>query len=110
MNTKSAYSSAVLLMFVRNVHLRGGKGGVCNSISDVVRFADGQMRKLGIQNKLSESTKYSIVRELIDSGVLITMSRNKKKRSVQLSKKVREYVLEAALKVEVNGSEETKTG
>ena len=108
MNTKAAYSSAVLLMFVRNIHQRSGKGGVCNSMSDVVRFADGQMRKLGIENKLSESTKYSVVKDLIDSKILITRVRKKgKKHSVQLSEKVYKYVCEAASKVKVYGSEET---
>ena len=106
MNTKSAYSAAVLLMFVRNVHQRGGKGGVCSSISDVVNFADGQMRKLGIKNKLSESTKYSVIKDLIDSGILIVISRKKRmKHKVQLSKKVHDYVYEAALKVKADGSQ-----
>ena len=86
MNEKSAYSSAILLVFLRNI------GKSCNSITQVMDLADKQLEKLGIKNTLSESTKYSTVKELIDSGILISRTRTKgKKQSVSLSKKVEDY-------------------
>jgi len=89
MNRKSAYSSAILLIFLRNI------GKHLESITQVTNFADKQMEQLGIKNDLSESTKYSIVKELIDSGILFIGTRKSgKKQTVHLSKKVAKYFME----------------
>jgi len=88
MNVKSAYSSAILLVFLRNI------GKSCNSITQVTKLADTQLDKLGIENTLSESTKYTTVKELIDSGVLSSRSTKKgKSQSVSLSKTIEKYFL-----------------
>jgi len=86
MNEKAAYSSAVLLIFLRNL------GKNLESINQVIKFTDKQMEALNIENNLSESTKYTIVKELIASGILYTTTRKEgKKLTVYLSKKIINY-------------------
>lgn len=89
MNTKSAYASAVLIIFIRNLGLP------CESITDVMKFADKQMQQLGIKNNLSESTRYAVVRDMLDNGILISKTRkNGKKHKVYLSKQVTDYMVD----------------
>jgi len=89
MNTKSAYASMVLLIFIRNIDIP------CDSITAVMRFADKQLQVLGIKNDLSESTKYSVVKDLLDTGILVSKTRkNGKKHKVFLSKKINTYIHE----------------
>ena len=60
-----------------------------------MKFADKQMKQLNVKNDLSESTKYAVVRDLLDSGILVSRTRkNGKKHKVYLSKQVTDYMLE----------------
>jgi len=87
-NLKSAYCSSILIIFLRNM------GKSCNSITQVMKLADVQMKKLGIENNLSESTKYTTVKEMIESGILISRTRKKGKNlTVSLSKKIQSYFI-----------------
>jgi len=100
MNVKAAYSSAVLLIFLRN------PGKNLDSINQVIRFTDMQMKTLGIQNNLSESTKYMIIKELLASGILYSTTRKEhKKQAIYLSKKVSQYFN----KEKENGKEKTNS-
>lgn len=94
MNKKSVYSAVIFLIFVRNIEKR--KSGFCDSINQVVKYADKQMKLLEIPNDLSHSTKYSIVKELIDSGFLFTKGRQTGRgHKVYLSKQIRDYIVKA---------------
>lgn len=100
MNVKAAYSSAVLLIFLRN------PGKHLESINQVIRFADEQMKRLDIKNNLSESTKYIIIKELLASGIIYsTTKKEHKKQAIYLSKKVSQYFE----KEKENGKEKTNS-
>jgi len=84
MNQKSAYSCCILLCFQKNT--------TYNSIKDIIQSADNQMTEFNILNDLSESTKYSIVHELINVGILYSKTQEPgKQKTIHASKKIVDY-------------------
>ena len=82
----STYSILILLVFIRNI-----KKGECSSIKQLIEVTDKLLRKLGFEDTLSYMTKYYIVKELQEQGIL---SKGKKGYSlpIYLSDKIRNYI------------------
>ena len=86
MNAKTSYAVCVMLVLLRNL------GKNTDSISQLILYADKQMKKLGIKDNLSESTKYLTIKELLATGVLIG-TKDEVKLSIGLSPEILEYFI-----------------
>lgn len=77
----STYASIVTIVFIRH------QDKISTSIESVIRTADKYCTDLNIKNNLSHMTKYRVIAELQNSGLLSTRKTNKNKK-LRLSKKV----------------------
>ena len=74
-------------MFVKNI-----KKGECSSIKQLIAVTDKLLRKLGFKDTLSYMTKYYVVKELQEQGIL---NKGTKGYSIpiSLSNKIRKYIV-----------------
>ena len=81
----STYASIATIVFVKY------KNHISKNLESVIRATDRVAKKLGLDNDLSHMTKYRIVRDLLDSRILVTRKTNKY-RKLKLSKTVTDLV------------------
>jgi len=77
-----------MLMFVRNIDKT-----YCTSIQQVVKLTDSLAEKFKLEPDLSYMTKYLIIKNLVNSELLIIQKKGKNKK-VKLPQKVKNYVVE----------------
>jgi hypothetical protein len=77
----STYGSLVTIIFLTH------QDAVCKSIESAIRVTDLLCHQIGIRNDLSHMTKYRIIADLIDSGILVSINTNKQ-RKLRLAKKI----------------------
>jgi len=83
------YATLVLLVFIRNL-----SKGECSSIRQLIQITDKLLKKLGFEDTLSYMTKYYVIKELLEQGVL---QGGDKKYSIpiSLSETTKNYIAES---------------
>ena len=85
----STYGFLVLMTFAKNVDVN-----YCDSIKDLIEITDILAKKLGCNSDLCFMTKYNVVKNLIDEGLLVVWKKGKVRR-IRLAKHVKDYLLDA---------------
>ena len=70
----STYAGLVTIVFLQH------RAQISKSIESVIRTTDAFAIRLGIENNLSHMTKYRIIRELLESRILVTRKTNKNRK------------------------------
>lgn len=90
----STYGSLIMLMFIRNIDKT-----YCSSIQQVINLTDALADKFKLETDLSYMTKYLIVKNLVESGILV-MQKKGKNRKIKLTQKVKRYAVERMSEME----------
>lgn len=90
----STYGSLIMLMFIRNIDKT-----YCSSIQQVINLTDSLADKFKLKIDLSYMTRYLIVKNLVESGILI-MQKKGKNRKIKLAQKVKTYAVERMREME----------
>jgi len=80
----STYTSLVTIIFLKH------KSKMSNSIESAIRTTDKLCYDLKLKNDLSHMTKYRIIVDLLQSGILTTRKTRKNKK-LRLSKKIIDF-------------------
>ncbi|MCK5258183.1 MAG: hypothetical protein KAJ69_01590, partial [Thermoplasmatales archaeon] len=70
----STYASLVTIIFLKH------KSKMSRSIESAIRTTDKFCKNLKLKNDLSHMTKYRIISDLLQSGILITRKTRKNKK------------------------------
>jgi len=81
----TTYSSLVTIVFV--IH----KNHIATSIDGALREVDSLCKDLGLKCDLSHMTKYRIISDMLEHGVLTTR-KGKKNKKLRLSKPIRDIL------------------
>jgi len=81
------YTALILILFFKNFN-----AGEVPCAHDLIVFTDKLAKKLNIKIDITLQTKYAIVRELLESGILFCDSQNDYHNLV-LSSPIKKYVL-----------------
>jgi len=82
----STYASLVTILFVTH------RNAISKSIESAIRATDTLCMKLGIENDLSHMTKHRVVKELVQSKVLVSIP-TKKQKKLHLAQRVSDLFL-----------------
>ena len=77
----STYASIVTIIFLKH------KNQISKSIDSAIRTTDKLCKDLKLKNDLSHMTKYRIISDLLQSGILTTR-KTKRNKKLRLSKKI----------------------
>ena len=80
----STYASLVTIIFLKY------KSKMSRSIGSAIRTTDKLCYDLQLKNDLSHMTKYRIISDLLQSGILATR-KTKKNKKLRLSKKIADF-------------------
>ena len=81
----TTYASLVTIVFV--IH----KNHIATSIDGALREVDALCKELGLKCDLSHMTKYRIISNMLEQGILSTR-RSKKNKKLRLSKPIRDIL------------------
>ena len=82
------YSCLILLLFTKNINKE-----YLNSIRSLTKVVDKLAQKLDLEINLTYMSKYNIIKNLVNCGILVEEKDNNKIK-IALSDKLKEYVKE----------------